>query len=403
VRVVLANKFLYPKGGAERAVLDVGAELTRRGHRVHWFGMEHPDNVVAGADVELVRGRDYRRGGAGAWRDAAAMMWSFEARRRFARLLRRSRPDVVHCHNIYHQLTPSILDAARAAGVAAVLTLHDYKLVCPRYDMLRHGRPCDACVEDGPTACLRYRCVDGSLARSLLLAAESAFQRSRGSYDAVRAFVVPSRFLGAVMRRAGFAAERLRWVPNFAPQLPAASVPARADRFVYVGRLSSEKGVETLVRAAARLASGTLVVCGDGPARARIEVLARAAPAGRIEMRGHQDAAGVAAALGGAAFAVAPSEWFENAPFAVLEAMGMGRGVVASRIGGLPELVTDDDNGALVPPGDVGAWAGALAAAVASPARTRAWGEAARVRAVRDHGFAAHVDRLEELYREVTA
>ena len=193
MRVILANKFLYARGGAERAVLALGAALGGRGHQVHYFGMRHPDNAVAGADVELVRWRDYRRAGVARLRDASAMVYSFEARRRFARLLERARPDVVHLHNIYHQLTPSILDAARARGVPVVMTLHDYKLVCPRYDMLRHGSPCDACVEEGPTGCLRYRCA-GSWAASLLLTAESALHRARGSYDPVRLFLVPSRF-----------------------------------------------------------------------------------------------------------------------------------------------------------------------------------------------------------------
>jgi glycosyltransferase involved in cell wall biosynthesis len=120
-------------------------------------------------------------------------------------------------------------------------------------------------------------------------------------------------------------------------------------------------------------------------------------------MHGHRDQAEVAAAIATASFTVAPSEWFENAPFAVLEAMGSGRATLASRIGGLPELVGDGETGALVPPGDVEAWTGALRAALASPARTRAWGDAARARARREHGFGAHVDRLEALYHEVAS
>jgi glycosyltransferase involved in cell wall biosynthesis len=405
MRVVLANKFLHPKGGAERAVLDVGAELERRGHAVWYFGMDDADNVPRGDRVAVVRRRDYRTGGLQSWRDAAAMLWSLEAQRKFAALLRRARPHVVHCHNIYHQLTPSILDAARRAGVPVVLTAHDYKLVCPRYDMLRGGRPCDSCVDEGPMACWRHRCVGGSWARSLWLAAESTLHRLHGSYEGVRCIVAPSRFLLRVLLRAGLPAARLRQVVNFAPQRPPAAPPPAADsgRFVYAGRLSAEKGIETLVAAATALPCGTLVVCGDGPARTQVEAAAARAPAGRIELKGHLDAAGVAAAMRDAAFAVVPSEWFENAPFAVLEAMAQGRGVIASRIGGLPELITDGDNGRLVAPGDVGAWTAALTAAITAPARTAAWGAAAHARAGRDYAFATHVDRLEAIYAEAAA
>jgi hypothetical protein len=221
MRVVLVNKFLYAKGGAEQAVLSLGGELERRSHEVFYFGMAHPHNAVAGERVGLVQGRDYYAGGLQRLRDAAAMVYSFRARTAFARLLRRVRPDVVHYHNVYHQLTPAILEAGRDAGVPGVMTLHDYKLVCPRYDLMRHGAPCEACLHEGPTACLRYRCA-GSWGASLLLTAEAALHRERATYDLVRLFLAPSRFLQRMIARGGVSGGRIRHVPNFVPDLPAA-------------------------------------------------------------------------------------------------------------------------------------------------------------------------------------
>jgi glycosyltransferase involved in cell wall biosynthesis len=405
MRVVLANKFLHLKGGAERAVLVLGAELGRRGHEVHYFGMAHPENAVAGSHVTLVASRDYHQGG---WRglgDAAAMLYSPGARRRMAELLDRVHPHVVHLHNVYHQLTPSILDAVRERGVPAVMTVHDYKLVCPRYDMLRAAAPCGVCVERGPTACLRHRCAEGSWGRSLLLAAEAVVHRARGSYDAVRLFLAPSRFVLAVLGSAGFAPERLRYLPNFALATQPAPPPVTpaADRFVYAGRLSREKGIETLVRAACRLRRGRLVVCGTGSLAPRLRALAEAAPPGRVELRGHLPAGELAAEIAAASFTTAPSEWFENAPFAVLESMAQGRAVLASRIGGLPELVQDGATGELVPPGDVPAWTAALERAVADPERMRRLGEGARALAATRHALEEHVSHVEGAYREVGA
>ncbi len=402
MRVVLANKFLYPKGGAERAVLDLGAELTRRGHRVDYFGMEHPDNAVPPEAAELVRFRDYHQPGWRRWRDAAEMLYSLDAKRRMTRLLRRVRPDVVHFHNIYHQMTPSVIDAVRDAGVPAVLTVHDYKLVCPRYDMLRHGQPCDACVEEGPVACLRFRCA-GSAARSLWLAAESALHRVRASYDAIRLFLVPSHFLEQVLQRAGFETARLRWLPNFAPPISGPVPDAQVGRFLYAGRLSPEKGVETLVRAALALPRGELIICGDGPLREPLAALARTAPPGRIQLRGHLGRAALAAEMGRAFCTAVPSEWFENAPFAVLESMAAGRAVLASRIGGLPELVQDGTTGALLPPGDIGAWTRACEAALDAPERVATWGRAARTWAESERCLEAHVTALLAIYGEVAA
>jgi glycosyltransferase involved in cell wall biosynthesis len=219
----------------------------------------------------------------------------------------------------------------------------------------------------------------------------------------VDAFIAPSRFLRTILVRAGFDPERVRWVRNFATAPAPTAVTPVPGRFVYAGRLSAEKGVATVIAAATRLRAGTLVVCGDGPEHERVAAAAAAAPAGRVVLRGHLNAADLHAELAAAAFAVVPSEWFENAPFAVLEAMAAGRGVVASRIGGLPELVADGETGVLVAPGDVEAWTQALATAVAAPAVTAAWGRAARARALRDHDLGEHVDRLEALYREVAS
>jgi glycosyltransferase involved in cell wall biosynthesis len=408
MRIVLANKFLYPRGGAERAVLTLGAALEQRGHEVFWFGMEHPDNQVEGERVELVRRRDYRASGPGRFRDAATMLYSWEARRRFGRLVDRARPDLVHLHNIYHQLTPSILDAARSRGLPLLMTLHDYKLACPRYDMLRDGRPCDACVEEGPVACVRYRC-GGSLAHSILLAAESALHRVRGSYDAVQRFLAPSRFLMRVLLRAGWEPQRLQYLPNFAQTRdePAHEEPSRdaadQERFVYAGRLSTEKGLRTLLGAIRKLDRGTWVVCGRGPLEPELRRAEQTLPPGRMLMRGHLEPQQLWGEMRRSRFTVLPSECFENAPLALLESMALARPVLASDIGGVPELVEDGVNGVLVPPRNVDAWVTALQDALGSPEHVRRMGATARELIRERFDLEHHVRSIETIYREVAA
>ena len=272
--------------------------------------------------------------------------------------------------HLYHQLTPSILDAARERGVPAVMTLHDYKLVCPRYDLLRHGRPCDACVEQGPAACLRHRCAGGSWARSAWLAAESTFQRARGSYDAVRLFLAPSRFLEGVLVRGGYDPNRLRHVPNFVPAPAADGGAGDPQRVVYAGRLSPEKGVETLLLAFARLGRGRLVVCGDGPLRHRVQALAAATKPGTIELRGHLDRPSLEAEI--AAPVSAPCR-LGMARERTVAASNRWRAAAPSCLasGGCPRSCVMEKPVAAAT-GDVGAWASALGRAFDAPETIRA-------------------------------
>ena len=403
MRVLLANKFLFAKGGAERAVLDLGAGLEQRGHNVFWFGMDHPENSVPADRTAVVRQRDYRRGGLKRYSDAIAMMYSWEARQRLANFLGRVQPDILHVHNIYHQLTPSILDAARQAGLPVVMTLHDYKLVCPRYDMLRHGQLCDLCVEEGPTACLRNGCA-GSWAGSLLLTCEAALHRSRQSYAGVARFLTPSHFLRGVMQRGGWDATRLQHVGNFLPAFAmqgAERAPESSKRYLYAGRLSAEKGIGTLLAAVARVGRGTLVVCGSGPQEDAVRQAAARLPAGRIEYKGHVTQDVLTSEMQRADFMVLPSEWFENAPFAILEAMAAALPVLASRIGGIPELIDDAQTGVLIAPGNVGAWAQAIEQALDNPAHMRDMGARACRAATERFGFEQHLETVLALYEEV--
>lgn len=408
MRVLHVNKFLYRRGGAEGYLLDL-ADLQRAdGDEVALFGMSHPDNLPGlpyaahfPSRVELApapRG-PVRRG-----RAIGRMLWSPASRRGLARVLAEFRPDVVHMHNIYHQLSPSVLAAVRAAGVPCVLTLHDYKLACPNYQLLDRGRLCDACVRHGPLAAARRRCKDGSLAASGLLAVESWLHRRLRAYDPVRIFVSPSRFLADVLRRAGVYPDRLRVVNHFVDPVTVPVKERPGGGVVYTGRLAPEKGVDTLIEAVAGLPAGVPVdIAGDGPARAELVELARRRVPGRVRFHGRLDKPALHALVRRAAVVAVPSRWHENQPMAVLEAYACGVPVVGTRLGGLPELVRDGVDGRLVPADDPAALAAALRDVLADAERAQLMGRAGRARIERDFSPAAHLARLRELYAQAAA
>ncbi|MGH3414134.1 MAG: glycosyltransferase family 4 protein [Marmoricola sp.] len=401
MRILHVNKFLYRRGGAESYLLDVAERQRAAGHEVELFGMQHPANpplTYAGLFPSQLDLEDPPASLSGRVRATARMVYSAESRRGLAAVLREFEPDVVHMHNIYHQLSPSILRATRDAGVATVMTLHDYKLACPSYLMLAGSEVCEDCL-DGHF--LRHavatRCKDGSLTASVVLAAESTIQRRIGAYDPVQAFLCPSRFLAGVMTRAGVYVDRLVVVPNFIDAQPITPKSSPGGGVVYAGRLSEEKGVTTLVEAAGRMPSLRVDIVGDGPQRAALRSLADQVAPGRVTFHGRVSRQQVLDLMRANAVAVLPSYCHENQPMAALEAFACGLPVVASALGGLPEAIPESC-GVLVPPRDPGALARQLDRLVGDPAAAFSMGRTAREHVVAQYAPGRHLQALAEIY-----
>ncbi len=406
VRILHVNKFLYRRGGAEGYLLDVAALQRDAGHDVEFWAMEHPDNLtpLALADtfppyVEL----EPPPGGLAAFGAAARMVWSPASRRGLAAAIERFAPDVVHCHNIYHQLSPSILAAARQARVPVVMTLHDYKLACPSYQMLDHGRLCDACVGHSTLPALRRRCKGGSTAASGLLALESGIHRLTRAYDGVAAFISPSRFLAEVMTRAGLPTDRLHVVPHFVLDggTDQTGADAMASGIVFGGRLSHEKGVDTLIEAAALAPEVEIHIAGDGPERPALERLAEQRHTGNVTFHGRLSKADLQRLVAAAVATVVPSRWYENQPMTILESYAVAVPAIVTALGGMPELVTDGTDGLVVPHDDPAALAGAMSALVADPARARVMGRVGRDRLLELHSPQRHLATLDAIYATV--
>lgn len=403
MRVLHVNKFLYRRGGAEAYALDVAGLQRAAGHEVALWGMQHPDNPVLPLQdtfpslVELEPAPDGLPARA---RAAARMVWSTSSQAGLAAAVDRFRPDVVHLHNIYHQLSPSVLQPLRRRGVPAVMTLHDYKLACPRYDFVDKGSVCEACLDGRFRHAVQKRCKDGSLASSALLAAESRLHRTFGAYDPVARFLCPSRFLADRMRVAGVFPDRLRVISNPVDGEAFSAQERPGSGVVFAGRLTRVKGVDLAVRAVGRLPGVVLHVAGEGPERPALEALAAQEAPGQVVFHGRLDRDALAALLRSCAVAVVPSRWEENQPLAVLEALVTGLPVVVSDLGGLPELVDDGGDGRIFASEDVGGLARALQELAGDPELAHARGRAGRRKVLERFGQQDHLRHLEQLYAE---
>jgi len=264
------------------------------------------------------------------------------------------RPDVVHVHNFFYAASPSIFYAAKKMNVPAVLTLHNYRLICANALLLRHGQVCELCVNNLlPLAGIRYRCYHNSMAESAFVTFVTSTHKLIRTWDKnisrliVLTQFAQSRFVGSSIR---VDEQKLFIKPNFIPD-PGLGETEREDFFLFVGRLSYEKGIDVLANAFAGLPTQKLVVIGDA-ADSQAE-MARFLDNSNITLKGRLNKDGVLAYMKRCKALIFPSTWYEGLPFVIIEAFATGTPVIASRLGSMAELVNDKLNGFLFEPGNV--------------------------------------------------
>lgn len=347
----------YQQRGGEDVVVDREAALLRAdGHEV----------------MQLLRHNDEVRGRA-SWRLALDAVWSRDSHAAVLARIAQARPEIVHVHNTMPLLSPSVIHAARQAGVPVVMTLHNYRLVCPNGLMLREGAPCEACVGQVPWRAAWHRCYRGSAAQSGVVAVTLQLHRALGTWHrGVTRFAAVSGPVREAMRRGGLPADRIEVLPNFAET--ATEPPSDAPRhgLLYVGRLAAEKGVDLLVTLAAQNAPGTITVVGDGPLRAALE----AVPG--LRCLGPLPPAEVRREMRRARALLVPSRCAEPFGLTVIEAFSEGLPALVSAQGALPELVQAGRTGWVLPADDPQAWQAVLQSVLQSPEEARRRGDAAR-------------------------
>ena len=328
-------------------------------------------------------------------KQAAKLIHSSEAVIKLERLLENETPDIAHLHNIYHQLTPSIIPVFKRHDVKVILTLHDGKLICPSYLMLAKGDLCTVCRGRSFGKSVVTNCMD-SRGQELLLMFEAYWHKWAGSYEQVDLFLSPSRFLAELVSQR-IPQEKIRVLHN-GIDLDAYS-PGSSDHAyaLYFGRLSREKGIETLLKTHSMLGNEMpLKVVGAGPLE---KGLRERYP--NAEFLGYQAGDVLKETIANSAFVVVPSEWYENCSMVVLEAMAMGKSVIGSRIGGIPEQIDEGKTGFLFEMGNVGELAAKMKALFQYPDMRRTMGMAARKKAEQEYSLDAHCTTLLKIYKEL--
>ena len=376
-RVLVLHNRYRSRGGEERAAAEQAALLRERGHTVRL--LERDSGELSGVAGRLRGGAAMLRGGVAPGEISAAV--------------REIDADVVHAHNTVPLLGPRALAAAREAGARVVMHLHNYRLVCAIGIAYRDGAPCTRCQGRRTWPGARLRCR-GNVGEALTYAAGIALQQPR-VLDAVDRFIVTTHGSERVLGELGLPLREYDVINNFLPTAAfAEGSAADVGRYaLYAGRLAEEKGVDTAIEAAKR-AGVPLAIAGEGPDEVRLRGLA-AHSGHEIRFLGQLDGEGLARARAEAAMVLVPSRWHEPHPYAVSEAMAAGLPVLASEIGGLPEMVGAENT---VAGDDPISWAAAMSELWNDPGLRLRRGESALVRARERFGEDGYYERLMACY-----
>lgn len=278
-------------------------------------------------------------------------IWSRVSYRKFTEVLQSIRPDIVHFHNTFPLLSPSVYKSCRDNDLPVVQTLHNFRLVCPGALLQRVNKPCEDCLSGSIFNSVRHRCYRGSLMATLPLTCMISYNRLVGSYKNVNRYIALTNFAASRMIRGGMPPDRISVKPNFLPD-PPSPVYSKKDYLVYTGRLSEEKGIWTLLKSWTQIPDIPLHILGDGPLRDKAIQFSKEHNL-PVTFHGAVKRKLVIDIVKYARAQIIPSEWYEGFPMVILEAFACGTPVLASSIGSLDELIDEGVTGYKFSPGDV--------------------------------------------------
>ncbi len=338
MKILIIHNF-YRLPGGEDVVMNAEADMLRRaGHDVRIYVRDNDEIDSSG----IIRAASL----------AINTVWARDTYRELKSILAAYKPDIAHFHNTFPQVSPAGYDACRSAGVPVVQTLHNYRLLCPGATFYRDNAFCDRCLNGSLLNSVVHGCYRGSRAATAVTAAMLQIHRFRNTWsERVDQYIALTEYGRRMFIRGGLPAEKVTVKPNFVASDPGPQ-EFRGTYAAFVGRLSPDKGLRTLLKAWRQLPEIPLVIAGDGPLRAELEEVAVETGLTQVVFKGHLSKADTLDTMRGARFLVFPSEWPEGFPMTIAESFACGVPVLSADIGGLPEIVRPGKTGLLFPAGD---------------------------------------------------
>ena len=346
MKILMVNKFLYPRGGSESYMLYLAEHLKKIGHEIQFFGMYDENNTVGNESGLYTQNMDFHSKGLSRFLYPFKIVYSFEAKKKIMQVIDDFKPDIVHMNNINFQLTPSIIYGIKKKGIPLVQTVHDYQMICPNHLLYNFDKniPCEKCTQGSHLNCIKNKCIHASKIKSIIGVIEAKFYSLLKTYKKVDLFVCPSNFLeNKLISSKEYYKGKTKTIHNFINKEKFSGNAGETDSYiVYVGRLSKEKGIENIKGAAKLLPEYNFIIAGNGPD----EYMLKDIP--NVKLAGFLSGDELTSLMAKAKVLLLPSVCYENCPLSILEAHALGVPVVTMNSGGMAELVKNGVTGTLV-------------------------------------------------------
>ena len=345
MKILLVNKFHYLKGGSEKYYFELAELLKENGHDVAFFSMENEKNIKTNNKEYFVENTDLNSNNK---LKALDIIYSKKNKDKMKQALEEFKPDIVHLNNFQRQLSASIIDAIKEKNIPIVFTAHDVQAICPAITMLDSNKNiCEKCKKGKYFNCIKKKCIKGSNLKSILGAIEGKYYKTKKIYNKKIDYIIsPSEFYRKKFIEEGINENKISTIHNFI-DIERYNVISKDDGYaLYFGRLSKEKGILNLINAFSKTQEGKLYIAGEGEEKENIEKIIRQQHLEkRVKLLGFLKQEDMMEYIRNCKFVIVPSIWYENCPYSILETLAIGKPVIGANIGGIPELVKNNQNG----------------------------------------------------------
>lgn len=400
MNILQVNKYFHPSAGVESYLFFLNKLLIKKGHKLAFFAMKDESDQNSKWQKYFIDNVSFNnRRLIGKVRFVSRLFYSSQAKQKLNLLLQEFKPDVVHLHSLYHQLSPSIIPLLKNKGIPIVQHLHDYHLISPNYSLFHRNRICEITKPDKFYKAIFHRCVKNSYLASSVEVAEKYLHRFFDwELKLIDYFIVPSLFMKNKLIEFGITPDKLKFIPHFIDYQKYKPHYRPGEYILYFGRLAEEKGVLFLLEVMKRIPHLKLIIAGIGPLESKLKSEIDKKSIKNIQLIGFKKGAALNNLIRNCKFTVLPSLWYEVFGMSSLESFASGKPVAASKIGAVPEIVQSGFNGFLFEPGNMDDAVKKIKRLAADDSLIIKMGNSARRSVINNFNGAKHYQSLMKLY-----